>query len=156
MLLQNIHPQRSKSLLIRTLSTTATAPALEAKYFVPRAERKDGKSLFKFEMCGDEPRLARINRFSPTRELNFTPESWEKHKSPWRRVRHIRTTLQSSPFQRLAFPDLCMTGSIGVALSYYNTEIATDYASQILLDGSAMAGATTAIGLLAAFRLNTR
>jgi putative membrane protein len=66
----------------------------------------------------------------------------------------MRTLLRSSPFKRLSFPDLFTTGSIAIGLTYYNTEIATDYASQLSLDGSAMAGATTAIGLLAAFRLN--
>jgi putative membrane protein len=66
----------------------------------------------------------------------------------------MRTLLKSSPLQRLAFPDLFVTASTAIGLTYYNTEIATDYASQIMLDGSAMAGATTAIGLFAAFRLN--
>lgn len=136
-----------------TRSLSSIAPTVEAKYFIPRSERESPNDLFKFATTADE-RLVKRNRYSPTRELNYTPKHWDQHKSVYRRTRHMRTMFKSSPFQRLAFPDLFLTASTAIGLTYYNTEVATDYASQILLDGSAMAGATTAIGLLAAFRLN--
>lgn len=146
-MLQNVTAQSRRSL-------SSIAPTDVPKFFVPRSERSEEKGLFELERRGGEDRLVKVNRLCPTRELNFTPERWEEHKSPWRRLRHMKLLLRSSPFKRLAFPDLFFTGSTAIGLTYYNTEIATDYASQIMLDGSAMAGATTAIGLLAAFRLN--
>jgi predicted membrane chloride channel (bestrophin family) len=123
------------------------------KYFVPRSERSNSKGLFRFETSGEE-KLFRVNRYSPTRELNFTHRNWEAQKSVWRRLRHMKTLFTSDSFQRLAFPDLFITASTAAAISSYNTFIATDVTSQLLLDGSVTAGATTAVGLLAAFRLN--
>lgn len=49
-------------------------------------------------------------------------------------------------------PDLAVTGTVAAILSYYNYTIGLE--NQLHIDGSAMAGATTAVGLLAGFRLN--
>eukprot|EP00980_Cylindrotheca_fusiformis_P016295 scaffold4841_cov132-Cylindrotheca_fusiformis.AAC.8 len=139
----------------RALSSSSSSiePTVEAKYYIQRKDRDHPNDLFTFATTLDH-RLVKRNRFSPTRELNYTPKHWDQHKSVHRRTRHMKVLFKSSPFQRLAFPDLFVTASTAIGLTYYNTEIATDYASQILLDGSAMMGATTAVGLLAAFRLN--
>jgi len=126
---------------------------MESKYFIPRADRTETKRLYQFEN-GEEGKLVRVDRFTPTRELNYTPRNWEKHKSVWRRLQHMKTMFKSDSFQRLIFPDLFITGSTALAVTYYNVAIATDCASQLILDGTAMAGTTTAISLLAAFRLN--
>ncbi len=61
----------------------------------------------------------------------------------------------SSPFQRLLLPDMASIAAIGAALSYYNSSL-VEAVNQISIDGSAMAGATTAVGLLAGFRMNAR
>ena len=130
---------------------SVSTPSVEAKFFVPRAERSGANAVF--QQCQNE-RLVRPNRYSPARELNYTPEHWQKHKNVWRRLRHMKNIFKSSPFQRLSFPDLFITATSATALTYYNTEIATTFSEQVAMDGSAMAGATTVIGLLAAFRLN--
>jgi hypothetical protein len=63
----------------------------------------------------------------------------------------------SSPFQRLLLLDMASIAAVGAALSYYNfNSFLVDALNQISIDGSAMAGATTAVGLLAGFRLNAR
>lgn len=144
-----------------TLSSSTLAPEVGIVHYVPRAERTEGKSVFKIDnkvfnldpQSYDE-RLFRDSRQSPTRELNYTNHHWERHKSVWRRVRHMKNIFRSSPFQRLAFPDLFMIGTTATAVTYYNTEIAIDVASQIGFETGAMAGASAAVGILAAFRLN--
>jgi len=62
---------------------------------------------------------------------------------------------KSSPFQRLSFPDLAGVSAVTLALTYYNEIIALGSADAMLtLSSAAFGGATTAIGLLAGFRLN--
>ena len=122
------------------------------QWFVPREERQK-KDQFLQDAALGETRLLRNNRLCPTRELNFTNEQWAKHKSPYRRIRHIVNTFRSSPFQRLAFPDMFMTASIAAGLTYYNEFIACSK-TIATMNMSGFAGATTAIGLLAGFRLN--
>jgi ion channel-forming bestrophin family protein len=102
-----------------------------------------------------EPRLARNARTCPTRELYFLHSQWGKHKSPYRKFRHMSNLFQSAPFQRLLFPDLfCVTTVAGI-LTYYNEfMVATTTTAALSMSPTAFAGATTAIGLLAGFRLN--
>ena len=127
-------------------------PITSAKNFIPRNDRSTPIEIFSIDKsCGDG-RLVRNRRTDPSRDVNFTSTSWELHKSPWRRVRHLRTLLKSSPFQRLVMPDLTVTGMVAAMLSYYNFNIGIEH--QLHIDGSAMTGATTAVGLLAGFRLN--
>ena len=84
--------------------------------------------------------------------LFSTTAHWERHKSVYRRVKHMLTTFGSSPFQRLLFPDMFITSLITGGLIYYNEFIAP--ASQIFMDSSGVAAGTTAIALLTGFRLN--
>jgi putative membrane protein len=133
--------------------SSAIASAVEPKFFVPRAERGPDRPAYPIDPK-DSSRLIKTGRTCPTRELNYTHESWQKHKSPYRRFRHVMSIFRSSPFQRLIFPELTTTASVAAALAYYNEIIVGDPAMHLLADGAATAGATTAIGLLAAFRLN--
>lgn len=143
-----------------TASASAPAPApdevakapLRATWYVPKGER-GGKSMFELDAKMGETRLMRNDRRCPTRELNFTPIQWRLHKSPYRKLRHMVNFFRSSPVQRLMFPDLFITGSITVGLTYYNEFIACSQTAAHMSDAG-FAGATTAIGLLAAFRLN--
>jgi len=129
--------------------------SLKPEYYVPRNERSNFK-LYNLDYKFGEERLARSDRSDPTRELNFTPKHWKKHKSPFRKWRHLLNTFRSSPVQRLLFPDLFLSGSISAALTYYNVCIAhTIGETHLHLEMAGFAGATTAIGLLAGFRLNS-
>lgn len=62
----------------------------------------------------------------------------------------------AAPFQRLMFPDLLCVSTIAGCLSYFNEFVATESSELVAISMSptAFAGATTAIGLLAGFRLN--
>ena len=65
------------------------------------------------------------------------------------------TTLGSSPFQRLLFPDFFVTSFVCGGLTYYNEVVAVaNNDSMISLDGRGFAAATTAIALMTGFRLN--
>eukprot|EP00470_Lotharella_oceanica_P006359 CAMPEP_0170177604 /NCGR_PEP_ID=MMETSP0040_2-20121228/10576_1 /TAXON_ID=641309 /ORGANISM="Lotharella oceanica, Strain CCMP622" /LENGTH=410 /DNA_ID=CAMNT_0010420295 /DNA_START=351 /DNA_END=1583 /DNA_ORIENTATION=+ len=100
-----------------------------------------------------QSRLKRNDRRCPSRDLNFTPLDWANHKSPYRRIRHMINIFKSSTLQRLAFPELSMTAGIALGLAYYNEFVATS-AAEIAISPTAFGGATTAIGILAGFRLN--
>jgi hypothetical protein len=137
---------------------------VEPEFYVPKALRGKDKSVFVLDgqvapdsarHKKDIARLARNDRACPTRELNFTAETWGIHKSPWRKWRHMANLFISSPFQRLLYPDLAGVAAISLALTYYN-EIVVMGATDAMLSMSAagFGGATTAIGLLAGFRLN--
>lgn len=133
---------------------------LEATYYVPKAERGKcgGRSAFDMDtMVVGETRLARNSRTCPTRELNFLHAQWGKHKSPYRKLRHTASLLYSAPFQRLLFPELFSIATVAAGLTYYNEYIVTcsDTMVSLSMSPSAFAGATTAIGLLAGFRLNS-
>ena len=146
------HKGQRRSSSTRTRTAVVVKPSIASKYYVPKAERDGKNCVFELDPIFNE-RLVKINRKCPSRELNYTPEMWERHKDPWRRIRHLASLSQSSPFNRLLLPDLTITASIAMSLSYYNAFLSPE--AQLVMDGSAMAGATTAIGLLAAFRLNT-
>lgn len=126
-------------------------------YYVPKAERNH-RSVFALEYMTGETRLARNSRTCPTRELYFLNAAWGRHKSPYRKFRHMANLFRAAPFQRLLFPDLASIATVAGCLTYYNEYIVT--ADSHLLPGmismspTAFAGATTAIGLLAGFRLN--
>ncbi|CAJ1952194.1 unnamed protein product [Cylindrotheca closterium] len=137
----------------RTRCLSSLTPVVKDTYYVPRADRGGPNDSFVFNKLGDG-RLARQSRHSPTRELNFTPTHWERQKSVWLRFRAVRTIFHSSPFQRLMFPDLFTVGATASAVAVYNTQVAENYMEQLTLHGSALSGATTALGMLVAFRLN--
>lgn len=121
------------------------------EFYVPKAERGK-KKLFNVDYKFGEERLMRNDRICPTRELNFTPDHWKAHKSPYRKLRHLINIFRSSSVQRLAFPDLFSTAVIAAGLTYYNEFVTVG--EMLHVDTSGFAGATTAIGLLAGFRLN--
>lgn len=106
--------------------------------------------MYEIDKDYDE-RIKRRRRIDPTRELNYTSDHWERHKSVYRRLRHITSTFGSSPFQRLMFPDFFVSSLVAGGLTYYNELMAT---SQIWMDGKGFAAATTAIALMTGFRLN--
>eukprot|EP00542_Grammatophora_oceanica_P020973 CAMPEP_0194028736 /NCGR_PEP_ID=MMETSP0009_2-20130614/2642_1 /TAXON_ID=210454 /ORGANISM="Grammatophora oceanica, Strain CCMP 410" /LENGTH=445 /DNA_ID=CAMNT_0038668215 /DNA_START=78 /DNA_END=1415 /DNA_ORIENTATION=+ len=122
------------------------------EFYVPRSERAQ-RNIFKVDALMGDTRLERNDRRCPTRELNFAPPTWGKHKSVYRKLRHMSNFFRSSPFQRLMFPDLFTVGSVAGALTYYNEFIATGETA-LSMSSAGFAGATTAIGLLAGFRLN--
>mmetsp|Transcript_23855 Transcript_23855/g.39823 ORF Transcript_23855/g.39823 Transcript_23855/m.39823 type:complete len:430 (+) Transcript_23855:73-1362(+) len=122
------------------------------EHYVPKAERGK-KGAFNVVFKFGEETLMRNDRSCPTRELNFTPDHWKSHKSPYRKIKHVINTIRSSPMQRLMFPDLFTTASIAAGLTYYN-EFISGAGEAITVDMNGFAGATTAIGLLAGFRLN--
>jgi len=134
-----------------SLYNAVIPPRVKPKYYIPRDERSETNSIFERDPKYPE-KLAKIKRSCPTRELNYTPEHWRRNKDPWRRPRHILSLLDSSPLRRLVLPDLTITACVGAALSYYNVFVSPD--APLLMDGQTMVGATTAVGLLAAFRLN--
>jgi len=135
-------------------SASSIAPTVvQAKYYIPRDQRSATRCIYEIDSIYDR-RIKRRRRIDPTRELNYTTEHWERHKSVYRRERHMITTFGSSPFQRLLFPDLFLISLVAGGLSYYNELIAIDAASQVWLDSNGAAAGTTAIALLTGFRLN--
>jgi ion channel-forming bestrophin family protein len=151
---QNVLVQHHRSM--KRCSSTHTSshsirPQVEAKYYKPRKDRNGDNCHYQFE-DHHKDRLVKVNRFCPTRELSYTPRHWELHKHPYRRLRHVMKLWSGSALRRLAFPDLAVTASVAAFVSYYNEILVPE--APLLMDGSAMSGATTAIGLLAAFRLN--
>jgi hypothetical protein len=100
-------------------------------------------------------RLERNDRRCPTRELNFSPETWGKHKSPWRKLRHFVNFFRSSALQRLLYPDLAGVSLVALCLIYYNEIfVGGNVEAMLTMSAAGFGGATTAIGLLAGFRLN--
>jgi putative membrane protein len=135
-------------------ATDVVKEVLKPEFYVPKKERGSGsRDVFAMDTALGETRLVRNDRRCPTRELNFTPVQWGKHKNPWRRIRHIANIFRSSPFQRLMFPDLLGVATVAGCLTYYNEFIAS-IETAVSMSNSGFAGATTAIGLLAGFRLN--
>jgi len=127
---------------------------IKPEFYVPKAERST-KNIFLLDAQIGETRLRRNDRMCPTRELNFTQVQWTKHKSPYRRLRHMANLATSSPVQRLVFPDLFGVAAISSVLVYYNEIVCGGVAELILtMPAGGFAGATTAIGLLAGFKLN--
>mmetsp|Transcript_12183 Transcript_12183/g.18809 ORF Transcript_12183/g.18809 Transcript_12183/m.18809 type:complete len:438 (-) Transcript_12183:227-1540(-) len=156
-LIKKSRPTRSRIALINrgyssTLIGLEKDEEVKAVWYVPRAERAKG-GVFKLETNLGEQRIQRFDRTCPTRELNFTPDTWKKHKSPFRKFRHMANLFGSSPFQRLLIPDLAMVSAVSIGLAYYNEYIVAPEA-MLSLDMNSFAGITTAIGMLAGFRLN--
>lgn len=128
--------------------------APQVKFYVPREERGN-RPLYEIDKMVGETRLYRDSRVCPTRELYFGNEQWGRHKSTNRKIRHMVNLFRAAPFQRLLFPDLFGISVVAGCLTYYNEVIAAaNQAAAISLSPTAFAGTTTAIGLLAGFRLN--
>jgi len=135
-----------------------TEADLKPVFYIPKAERSKVKMTDLYlegKRSDGSLRLKRSGRLCPTRELNFTSDAWALHKSPFRHFRHMKNIFRSAPLQRLAFPDLAWVAAVSAGVTYYNEFVAAaDVASQIAVNATGFAGATTAIGLLAGFRLN--
>jgi putative membrane protein len=127
----------------------------EPHFWIPREDR-DGRSVFRADntLWFGQTRLARNDRRDPSRDLNFTDIDWYNHKSPYRRIRHMLNIFNSSTFQRLSFPELFSTATVAVGLAYYNEVIASGAHEMMTVSPQAFGGATTALGILAGFRLN--
>ena len=134
---------------------TLPPPAVPSKFYIPRSHRHSPNSMYTIDSLYDS-RLKRRRRIDPTRELNYTPSHWERHKSVYRRIKHVLTTFGASPFQRLLFPDFFITSVIVGSLTYYNEFVAVNAAAQVYMDGyhGAFAASTTALAILTGFRLN--
>lgn len=155
---------RARSLAARafsaTTSTTRTSASdadepVQPQFYVPRSERGN-RPIYDIDYMVGETRLTRNSRTCPTRELYFLNTQWGRHKSPYRKLRHMINLFRAAPFQRLLFPDLFCVTTLAGGLTYYNEVVVptTSQATAIGMSPSAFAGATTAIGLLAGFRLN--
>jgi len=134
-------------------ASLSSSSATKAKFYIPRKDRTTSESMYEIDKIYDQ-RIKRRRRIDPTRELNYTPDHWERHKSVFRRIKHMLTTFGSSPFQRLMFPDFFVTSAIAGSLTYYNEFMIAEASSQLWIDGSGFAAATTAIALMTGFRLN--
>lgn len=145
----------------RTNRTTTTEdekqelqPLPKPQFYVPKEERGN-RSIFDLDHLVGGTRLARNSRTCPTRELNFGSATWGAHKSPYRKFRHMANIFRAAGFQRLLFPDLFCVSAVAGCLTYYNVCVTESSAVAMMsMSPTAFAGATTAIGLLAGFRLN--
>lgn len=131
-----------------------STPIALSKFYTPRDQRSENDDRYGELDNMYDKRIKRRRRIDPTRELNYTSAHWERHKSVYRRMKHMLTTFGSSPFQRLLFPDLFISSLVAGGLTYYNEFLAVDAASQIWMNGQGIAAGTTAIALLTGFRLN--
>jgi len=135
-------------------SSSISAAAASVKFYIPRSNRTATATMYgEIDNLYDK-RIKRRRRIDPTRELNYTPEHWERHKSVYRRIKHMLTAPGASPLQRLLFPDFFSTGLIAAGLTYYNEFVAMDAASQLWINSGGFAAGTTAIALMTGFRLN--
>ena len=127
----------------------------EPQFWVPHDQRSPVRDIFRVDntMWWGQRRLLRNNRTDPSRDLNFTPLDWVNHKSPFRRLRHMLNLFHSSTFQRLAFPELTSVAFISAGLAYYN-EFILPAEEMISISSAPFGAATTALGILAGFRLN--
>jgi ion channel-forming bestrophin family protein len=147
----NIAPTIDANEIYHDFETRGLPVKIKPEFYVWKSERGK-RSPYNVDYKFGEERLARSERSDPTRELNMTPKHWKAHKSPYRKWRHLLNTYRSSPFQRLTFPDLFVSGSVSTAVVMYNHFFAAG-GEAIQLQMGGFAGATTAIGLLAGFRL---
>ena len=148
----------SLTLFRKAFSTTGTSASPDQppqpRFYVPKGERGN-RPAFEIDYMVGETRLARNSRTCPTRELNFGHLTWQRHKSPYRKFRHMANFFRQASLQRLLFPDLFCISTLAGCLTYYNEFVAaSNHFITIGMSPSAFAGATTAIGLLAGFRLN--
>jgi ion channel-forming bestrophin family protein len=172
---KSIPDQKTDPTTTTTTTTTANQPPPPppprpvSQYYVPKSERGVNRSGFDMDhnVLVGETRLARNSRTCPTRELYFLNTQWQIHKSPYRKFRHMANVFRSAPFQRLLFPDLFCVTAVAGCLTYYNEVVVAmmmtleeaggggvGMVSTLSMSSTAFAGATTAIGLLAGFRLN--
>lgn len=152
-------PQRaisSTTVLLSDVVVPTEADLPKPVYYVPKLERSKLKMSHLYlekNRLGGETRIHRIATLCPTRELNFTSDSWALHKSNYRHFRHILYVFRSSAFQRTLFPDLTWVTAVASGVTFYNHFLTT---SEVMahVDDAGFGAATTALGLLVGFRLN--
>ena len=95
------------------VGNVSIVPKVKARYYIPREDRSSNNEMIKRHLIFKD-RLLKVSRQCPTRDLNYDTKAWERHKSPYRRLRHLLTIFNSFPFRRLIFPELTLTASVGV------------------------------------------
>jgi len=134
-----------------------TEADLKPVYYIPKLERSKLKMSHLYlekNRLGGETRINRIGKLCPTRELNYTSDSWALHKSNYRHFRHILYFFRSSAFQRTLFPDLAWVTAVASGVTIYNSFFMELTETMAHVDDAGFGAATTALGLLVGFRLN--
>jgi putative membrane protein len=123
--------------------------------YIRRDERSALRpSLYHIKRPNDS-RIARNDRLEPTRDLNYDPGKWKHHKAPGRHLRNLFEVFSCASFQRLVFPDLFLTASVGAGLTYYNVMMTNDLLPVFYFDTTTFTTFSLAMSVLAGFRLNT-
>jgi len=79
---------------------------------------------------------------------------WARHKAPGRHIQNLFSVFGCTSFQRLIFPDLFLTATVAMGVSYYNSAIGMGEAA-FYFDKTAFTSCCMAMSVLAGFRLNT-
>lgn len=135
-----------------TDTNDSESPIVESP-FIKRSERSPLRPSLYHVSSPDASRIIRKSRLCPTRDLNYTPQAWALHKAPGRHIRHSLSVFQCASFQRLVFPDLFLTAAVAAGVTYYNVTMGA--VEPFFFDKTAFTSCTTAISVLAGFRLNT-
>jgi hypothetical protein len=158
-------PSQSRFFSSTSTITDEEQPTPPTTHYVSRSKRMTPTNGIETDIYD---RAKRKNRSAPTRDLNYTPDMWKKHKSPWR---HLNSTMiwYDSAFQRLLFPDLAIVATLAIGLSTITLQ-SDFFVSLIPLSGSefinnleslekAVGGITattgTLVALLLGYRVNT-
>lgn len=155
----HFHPKKHQRYLSdhvasSTSSCSLLPPARAPVHYVPRSARGSTfNSMIPLDPFYDN-RIQRISRISPTRDLNYTEDAWENHRSPWRHLRHISQVLDSSPFQRLLYPHLSLVFGIGCGVWWINAVLPPGLHPIAISAPQTFGAVTTAITLLTGFRTN--
>lgn len=146
----------SNSANLRALFSTDTSGITSPKGespFIKRAERPALRPSLYHVSSPNASRIKRKSRLCPTRDMNYTPEMWARHKAPGRHIKHLLSVFGCASFQRLVFPDLFLTATVAMGVSYYN--VAIGISEPFYFDKTAFTSCCMAISVLAGFRLNT-
>eukprot|EP00501_MAST-03F_sp_TOSAG23-6_P001866 GSMAST32.ASY1.ANO1.1944.1 assembled CDS len=102
----------------------------------------------------EEPPLKgfKLQRQVTTKERNYTHSDWDKHRSCWRHIRHMKLLPWAATLQRLSFPDLFLVGATSTSLTLWNTKII--YTQEISINPLPFTVCSLALGLLVTFRTN--
>jgi predicted membrane chloride channel (bestrophin family) len=140
----------------REFSSTDTGrvvPLKDDSPFIKRAERSALRPSLYHISSPNATRIERKSRLCPTRDMNYTPEMWARHKAPGRHIKNLLSVFGCAPFQRLVFPDLFLTATVAAGVTYYNEIVGV--VEPFYFDKTAFTSCCMAISVLAGFRLNT-
>ena len=144
-------PLKDDSLFIK--DTSSLLPLEDDSLFIKRAERPALRPNLYHISSPNATRIERKSRLCPTRDMNYTPEMWARHKAPGRHIKNLLTVFRSASFQRLVFPDLFFTATVAAGVTYYNAVFGM--VDPFYFDKTAFTGCCMAMSVLAGFRLNT-